>query len=73
VDLMAKSGFDPRQSVHLWQKMAQASQGQQPVEFMSTHPSHAARIQELQQHMPQAVQLFQQAHAQGKQPHCSQS
>lgn len=71
VDLMAKSGFDPRQSINLWQKMEQASQGQQPLEFMSTHPSHATRIQDLEQHMPQAMGLFQQAQSMGKQPRCN--
>jgi predicted Zn-dependent protease len=70
VDLMAKAGFDPKQSVSLWQKMEQATQGQQPIEFMSTHPAHATRIQNLEQHMPQAMGLFQQAQAMGKQPHC---
>ena len=70
VDLMAKAGFDPRNSITLWQKMEQATQGKQPVEFMSTHPSHATRIQDLEQHMPQAMALFQQAQAMGKQPHC---
>jgi predicted Zn-dependent protease len=71
VDLMAKAGFDPRQSVNLWLKMEQASQGRQPIEFMSTHPAHATRIQNLQQHMPQAMGVFQQAQSMGKQPRCS--
>jgi predicted Zn-dependent protease len=71
IDLMAKAGFDPRQSIGLWQKMAQASQGQQPIEFMSTHPSHATRIQDLEKHMPQSMALFQQAQSAGKQPHCN--
>jgi predicted Zn-dependent protease len=70
VDLMAKAGFDPRFSVSLWQKMAQATQGKQTVEFMSTHPSHATRIQDLEQHMQQAMGLYQQAQSMGKQPHC---
>jgi predicted Zn-dependent protease len=70
-DLMAKAGFDPEQSISLWQKMEQASQGQQPPEFMSTHPAHATRIQDLQAHMPQALQYYQQAQAAGKTPHCS--
>ena len=70
VDLMAKAGFDPKQSIALWQKMEQASQGQQPIEFMSTHPAHATRIQSLEQHMPQAMALYQQAQAAGKQPRC---
>jgi predicted Zn-dependent protease len=71
LDLMAKAGFDPRQSIGLWQKMDRASQGQQPIEFMSTHPSHATRIQDLEKNMPQAMGLFQQAQAAGKQPHCN--
>ncbi len=70
VDLMAKAGFDPKQSIALWQKMEQASQGQQPVEFLSTHPAHASRIQNLEQHMPQALILYQQAQAAGKKPGC---
>jgi predicted Zn-dependent protease len=71
VDLMARAGFDPRQSISLWQKMDRVSQGQQPIEFLSTHPSHATRIQDLEKHMPQAMTLFQQAQASGKQPRCS--
>jgi len=71
LDLMAKAGFDPRRSVVLWQKMAQATQGQQPAEFMSTHPAHDTRIHDLQQKMPKAMHFFQQNQAAGKQPHCS--
>ena len=70
LDLMAKAGFDPRQSINLWQKMAQASQGQQPAEFMSTHPSHATRIKELSDHIPTAMQFYQQAQSIGKSPRC---
>ena len=70
-ELMARAGFDPRQSVTLWQKMAQSSQSQEPAEFTSTHPSHATRIQELEQHLPKAMALFQQAQATGKRPHCN--
>lgn len=70
-DLMARAGFDPRQSVNLWLKMDQASQGGQPIEFLSTHPSHGSRIDNLNQHMNQAIQLQQQAWNRGKQPRCS--
>lgn len=69
-DLMAKAGFDPQQSIVLWQLMEQATQSQQPVEFLSTHPANASRIQNLQQHMPQALSYYQQAHAAGKNPRC---
>ena len=71
LDLMAKAGFDPRQSISLWQKMDQASQGQQPTEFMSTHPSHDTRIKELSEHMPKALQFYQQAQSIGKTPRCT--
>ena len=70
LDLMAKAGFNPIESVTLWHKMAQASQGAQPVEFLSTHPSHATRIEDLQAHMPTALKFQQQANASGKRPRC---
>ncbi len=66
LDLMAKAGFDPRQSINLWLKMDAASQDNQPVEFMSTHPSHGSRIDNLNQHMNQALQLRQQACARAR-------
>ncbi|TFH92481.1 M48 family metallopeptidase [Vibrio ouci] len=47
LELMAKSGFDPNQSVDLWKNMAKASGGQQPPELLSTHPSHSTRIEDL--------------------------
>lgn len=71
LDLMAKAGFNPEQSINLWQKMAQASAGQTPPEFMSTHPADATRIANLNKNMPKALQLYQQAQASGKHPNCS--
>lgn len=72
LDLMANAGFNPVESVALWQKMAKASQdGAQPVEFLSTHPSHATRIDDLRAHMQKALILKQQANAAGKNPRCS--
>ncbi|MEY4719298.1 MAG: hypothetical protein RL563_1916 [Pseudomonadota bacterium] len=70
LDLMARAGFDPRQSINLWLKMDQASKGGQPIEFLSTHPSHSSRIDNLNQHMNQALQLQQQAWNTGRQPRC---
>ncbi|RJX75499.1 M48 family peptidase [Vibrio sinensis] len=49
LDLMAKSGFDPNQSIDLWKNMAKASNGNQPPELLSTHPSHNTRIKDLNQ------------------------
>ncbi len=70
IELMAKAGFDPAESITLWQKMAQANQGAQPAEFLSTHPSHATRIDDLRAHLPKAMKLKQQANASGKTPQC---
>lgn len=66
---MARAGFDPRQSVTLWQNMAANSQGQ-PPELLSTHPSHKTRIQGLQADMPGAMVFYREALAQGRQPQC---
>lgn len=46
--LMAEAGFDPQQSVKLWENMAKASGGNQPPELLSTHPSNSTRITDLQ-------------------------
>lgn len=70
LDLMAKAGFDPNESVKLWANMDRATGGAQPVEFMSTHPSHATRIQDLQNRLPAALELGRQAQASGKNPQC---
>ncbi len=43
LNLMARAGFDPRQSIQLWQNMSASSRGR-PPEFLSTHPSHGSRI-----------------------------
>ncbi len=47
LELMAKSGFQPQQSVSLWHNMAKASGGTAPPELLSTHPSHNTRISDL--------------------------
>lgn len=47
IDLMAKAGFDPNQSIQLWKNMSKASGGNQPPELLSTHPSHSTRINDL--------------------------
>ena len=68
--MMARAGFDPQQSVHLWENMAQTG-GQSPPEFLSTHPSHKTRIADLQKHMPEVLPLYEAARAAGKQPRCA--
>jgi predicted Zn-dependent protease len=59
LDLMAKAGFDPQQSVNLWQNMDKASGGQRQPEFLSTHPAPGSRIKLLQQNMASAIKTYQ--------------
>ncbi len=66
LDLMAKAGFDPSESIPLWQNMAAQGGGRTP-EFMSTHPSHGTRIENLGAHLPQARVYYQQA---ARKPNC---
>ncbi len=70
LNLMAKAGFNPRQSVNLWQNMAKASGEKRQPQFMSTHPNPEKRIGKLTNHMPQALELQKQANANGKNPRC---
>lgn len=69
LDLMARAGFDPRQSVELWHNMGKASGGA-PPEFLSTHPGHETRISNLQSHLAEAMPKYEQAQAAGRAPHC---
>jgi predicted Zn-dependent protease len=68
LELMARSGFDPVESVALWQNMSSA--GGQPPEFLSTHPSSATRIKDLNARMPRALEIYGKARAQNRKPNC---
>lgn len=57
--LAADAGYDPRESVALWERMAQLSGGGGPAEFLSTHPGHDTRIDQLKEWMPEAMAIYQ--------------
>jgi predicted Zn-dependent protease len=57
--LAADAGYDPRESVHLWERMEQVSGGKGPSEFLSTHPGHETRIEQLKKWMPEAMAIYQ--------------
>ena len=54
---MARAGFDPREAVTFWERMGKQG-GNQPPEFMSTHPSHGTRIAQLKALLPKALEEF---------------
>lgn len=68
LDLIAKAGFNPAESVILWQNMSRA--GTAPPEFMSTHPSNDSRIKQLKERIPNANIVYQKTVAQGKRANC---
>ena len=41
------AGYDIRESVKLWQRMAEKNKGKEPPVFLSTHPSSKKRIENL--------------------------
>jgi Zn-dependent protease with chaperone function len=41
------SGYDIRETVKIWERMKAANKGKEPAEFMSTHPSSANRIKNI--------------------------
>jgi len=57
---MAMAGYDPQEAVTFWTRMAAASGGQKPPEFMSTHPSDATRVANLNKLLPEAMGYYQQ-------------
>ena len=60
---MARAGYDPRESITFWERMSQAG-GAQPPAYMSTHPSHERRIQDLKDFMPKALAEYEKAKGQ---------
>lgn len=57
---MAKAGYDPSESILLWERMS-AGKSSAPPEWMSTHPSDSSRRAKLTQWLPQAQQVYQQS------------
>ena len=43
------AGYDIRESIKLWERMAEAKKGKEPPQFLSTHPSSQNRITNLKQ------------------------
>ena len=53
----AMAGYDPREAVPFWERMAKAGGAGQP-EFLSTHPSNQTRIRNLEKFMPEAMKYY---------------
>lgn len=55
---MSMAGYDPHEAVTFWTRMAAASSGAKPPEFLSTHPSDETRIANLNKLLPEAMQYY---------------
>lgn len=62
MEIAARAGYDPRAAITLWQKMGQASKNA-PPEWLSTHPSGASRIAELERNLPRVMPLYERTNA----------
>ena len=49
------AGYDIRESVNLWQRMADKKKGKEPPVFLSTHPSSKQRIQNLKNWITEVI------------------
>jgi predicted Zn-dependent protease len=58
LDIAARSGYDPRAGIALWNKMAALNQRGAPLELLSTHPGGANRIEQIQAHMNVLLPLY---------------
>lgn len=55
---MAMAGYNPNEAVGFWSRMAKAGNGRKPPEFLSTHPSDARRIRDIQSQLPEALKYY---------------
>jgi len=49
------AGYDIRESVKIWERMKNLNKGNQPPEWMSTHPSNERRIESLKKWIPEII------------------
>ena len=56
---MAMAGYDPREAVDFWKRMASAKKGASVPEFLSSHPADNKRIENIGQLLPEAMRYYQ--------------
>ncbi|HEU4842656.1 MAG TPA: M48 family metallopeptidase [Burkholderiaceae bacterium] len=59
LELAARAGYNPNAAIAVWKKMNAASNGKQPAEFLSTHPSNDTRIADLGALMSKVTPLYE--------------
>jgi len=59
--LMARAGYDPRESIPFWERMSKERKAKAP-EFLSTHPAPESRIENLKNYIPDALPYYRKSH-----------
>src|SRR5947199_7843030 len=57
--LMARAGYDPRGALAFWQRMEQRTGTDGPPQFLSTHPGHGTREQQIRAWLPEALPYYE--------------
>jgi predicted Zn-dependent protease len=58
IELAARAGFDPNAAISLWEKMGKVAGGGQPPKWLSTHPPHQERINDLRAYAQKVAPLY---------------
>jgi predicted Zn-dependent protease len=53
--LMARAGYDPHGALEFWKRMEESANDKSTSEFLSTHPSHGTREQQIAAWLPEAL------------------
>lgn len=54
----AMAGYNPREAIPLWERMAKLNSGNQTPEILSDHPVDSKRIAALKREMPEALKYY---------------
>lgn len=55
---MALAGYHPEEAIKFWERMESHASGVQIPQFLSTHPHHQNRIDEMRKFLPKAMKYY---------------